>query len=151
MKQILVFLLAVLTLPVDAQKQKIGDMIESTSYNLDKIGVSRQQQYRPMGDAFVCDNGQNRYTRALYGSHTDWRLETSDRPIFAVVKKDHNRNIRFVAICDGKEYPMEQAFDCRASYVYGRRDYTLSSKDWGQAQIKLSAYNKTATLGEFDK
>ena len=69
-----------------AQSQKIGDFIESTSYNLDKIGVERQQQYQPRHGIFVCENGTNRYTRALYGSYTDWRLETSDRPVFAVVK-----------------------------------------------------------------
>ncbi|MDE6002817.1 MAG: hypothetical protein K2G76_04900 [Prevotella sp.] len=65
------------------QKQKVGDFIESTSYNLDKIGVERRQQYKPYQGGFVCQDGTNRYTRALYGSYTDWRLETSDRPIFA--------------------------------------------------------------------
>ena len=53
------------------------------------------QNYRPSGQAFVCSNGQNRYTRALYGSHPEWRVETSDRPVFAVVKKGHHRNLRF--------------------------------------------------------
>ena len=46
------------------------------------------QQYQPEGQAFVCVNGTNRFTRALYGSHTDWRVETSDRPVFALVKKN---------------------------------------------------------------
>ena len=46
------------------------------------------QNYRPSGQAFVCSNGQNRYTRALYGSHTEWRVETSDRPVFAL---DHQQ------------------------------------------------------------
>ena len=54
--------------------------------------VLAQKSYFPEGNAFVCENGTNRYTRALYGSYTDWRLETSDRPVFAVVKKDHHRN-----------------------------------------------------------
>ena len=64
------------------------------------------QQYQPEGQAFVCVNGTNRFTRALYGSHTDWRLETSDCPIFAVVKKGYHRNIRFVIEIDDIEYPM---------------------------------------------
>ena len=42
-----------------AQSQKIGDFIESTSYNLDKIGVERQQQYQPRHGSFVCENGTN--------------------------------------------------------------------------------------------
>ena len=78
-----------------AQKQ-IGDFIESKSNNEAKRGAARTLQYRPEGDAFVCVNGKNRYTRALYGGYTDYRLETSDRPIFAVFKKGYHRNIRFL-------------------------------------------------------
>ena len=63
-------------------QQKGGDFIESTSYKKSDEGV-RSQQYFPEGQAFVCTNGKNRYTRALYGSYTDWRVETSDVPIFA--------------------------------------------------------------------
>ena len=63
------------------------------SYNDGKQNVERTQQYFPEGDAFVCENGNNRFTRALYGSHTDWRVETSDRPVFAVVKKNKTWDI----------------------------------------------------------
>ena len=116
------------------QQQRAGDYIESTSYNLDKIGVERRQQYFPDGDAFVCENGTNRFTRALYGSYTDWRVETSDRPVFAVVKKNHHRNIRFrvngVAL-DSTDY-------CKASYVNGMRIYSLKDRRWGEdAELAL--------------
>ena len=117
---------------VFAQKQKIGDFIESTSYNLDKIGVERSQQYFPKDGAFVCENGTNRFTRALYGSHTDWRLETSDRPVFAVVKKGHHRNIRFEVSYQGQTYNLEQ-LACKAYYggqIPGARYYTLSDRQW---------------------
>lgn len=119
------------------QKQKVGDFIESTSYNLDKIGVERRQQYEPHHGDFVCQDGTNRYTRALYGSYTDWRLETSDRPIFAVVKKGHHRNIRFVLLKDGVEYPLEQTEHCRALYGSGRREYLLSDSRWGDATVRM--------------
>ena len=51
--------------------------------------------YRPDGRDIVCHDGQNRYTRALYGGYTDFRVETSDRPIFATYRSRHCRNIRF--------------------------------------------------------
>ena len=51
--------------------------------------------YRPDGRAFVCINGQNRYTRALYGGPTEFRIETSDRPVFAIYKKRDCRNVQF--------------------------------------------------------
>jgi hypothetical protein len=100
----------------------------------------RTLQYQPgAGGAFVCTDGNNRYTRALYGSHTDWRLETSDRPIFAVVKKGYHRNIRLVAQVDGVDYPLEQMSPCTASYVDGQRTYQLTVWDGAQLTIRVIA------------
>ena len=97
-------------------------------------GMTARSQYYPEDGAIVCVNGTNRFTRALYGSHTDWRVETSDRPVFAVVKKNHHRNIRFrvngVAL-DATDY-------CRASYVNGMRIYSLRDQRWGsEAELSL--------------
>ena len=137
MRQFLLALLPLVCLSASAQKQKIGDFIESTSYNLDKIGVKRSLQYRPHHCSFICNDGENRYTRALYGSYTDWRLETSDRPIFAVVKKGHHRNIRLVFETGGVVYPLEQTEHCRASYGMGRREYVLSDQRWGDGVLRI--------------
>ena len=96
----------------------------------------RTLQYQPgAGGDIVCLNGNNRYTRALYGSHTDWRLETSDRPIFAVVKKGYHRNIRFVAEIDGQDYPLEEIKPCIARYYQGMRTYQLNG--WGGARLDI--------------
>ena len=96
--------------------------------------VATFAQYKPEDGAFVCENGSNRFTRALYGSHSDWRVETSDRPVFAIVKKNHHRNIRFcvngVAL-DSTDY-------CKASYVNGMRIYSLRDPRWGtEAELAL--------------
>ena len=123
------------SLLVFAQKQKVGDFIESTSYNLDKIGVERSQQYFPKNGAFVCENGSNRFTRSLYGSYTDWRLETSDRPVFAVVKKGHHRNIRFTLEIDGQRVALDSTAQCVACYEAGQRTYRLSDPRWGGAEL----------------
>ena len=137
MRRFFLFYAALYCVHLLAQNQKVGDFIESTSYNLDKIGVGRQQQYQPRHGSFVCENGTNRYTRALYGSNTDWRLETSDRPVFAVVKKDHHRNIRFVLEKDGVAYPLDETEYCRASYKDGRREYLLKDKRWGEGVVRI--------------
>ena len=91
-------------------------------------------QYRPEDGGFVCENGTNRFTRALYGGYTDYRIETSDRPVFAVVKKNHHRNIRFrvngVAL-DSTDY-------CKATYINGMRIYSLRDHRWGDgAELAL--------------
>ncbi len=137
MRRILLLATLCLCAVANAQQQKIGDFIESTSYNLDKIGVVRQQQYQPRHGSFVCENGTNRYTRALYGSYTDWRLETSDRPVFAVVKKDHHRNIRFIFEKDGVAYPLDETEYCLSTYGNGRRYYLLQDQRWGDGYIRF--------------
>ena len=137
MRRILLLATLCLCAVANAQQQKIGDFIESTSYNLDKIGVVRQQQYQPCHGSFVCENGTNRYTRALYGSYTDWRLETSDRPVFAVVKKDHHRNIRFIFEKDGVAYPLDETEYCLSTYSNGRRYYLLQDQRWGDGYIRF--------------
>ena len=128
MRKQLLFLLALLgSTTAFAQKQKVGDFIESTSYNLDKIGVERSQQYYPEDGAFVCENGTNRFTRALYGGWTDYRIETSDRPVFAIVKKNHHRHLRFKA----NGVALDSADYCKAWYADGQRRYLLKDKRWG--------------------
>lgn len=123
----------------DIQK-KAGDYIESTSYNDIKRGKPRLLQYLPDGDDFVCVNGENRYTRALYGSHTAWRLETSDRPIFATYVKNDSRNISFrLHFPNGHVYPLEKTSWCEARYTPGRRSYILKDAAWGKkAFLKIS-------------
>lgn len=112
--------------PLAAQK-KVGDFIESKSYNDSKRGAERTQSYRPEGRAFVCENGTNRYTRALYGGYTDYRVETSDRPIFATFKKGKHRNVRFVV----NGVPADSTDYCKAWYADACRRYMLKDKRWG--------------------
>lgn len=122
------------------QPKKAGDLIESTSYNDHKRGAPRALQYLPSGEDFVCINGKNRYTRALYGSPTAWRLETSDRPIFATYVKNDSRNISFrLHLPDGTVTPLEETTRCEARYTPGRRSYSLQDKSWGKdALLKIS-------------
>ena len=116
--------------------KKAGDLIESTSYNDHKRGKPRTLQYLPDGEDFVCVNGKNRYTRALYGSHTAWRLETSDRPVFATYVKNDSRNIRFrLHLPGGVVTPLEETSWCEARYTPGRRSYRLKDDAWGKEAL----------------
>jgi len=93
-----------------------------------------RQQYRPEGRAFVCVNGENRYTRALYGSHTDWRIETSDRPVFALYKKNNCRNVQFRI----NGVKLDETDYCEARYVDGMRSYVVRHSAWGpKAVVRL--------------
>lgn len=101
-------------------------------------GVVRQQSYYPEGNAFVCVNGNYRYTRALYGSMAEWRVETSDRPIFATYKKNQTGNIRFRISYAGQVMWLDEVEYCKASYEAGRRDYLLKDRRWGKGELDIS-------------
>ena len=121
--------------------QGAGDRIESTSFNDHKRGASRTLQYRPDGEDFVSVNGKNRYTRALYGSHTAFRLETSDRPVFAVYEKRNSKNISFrLLLSDGSSVALDSTAWCESRYTPGRRSYRLTHPAWGEnAELQISA------------
>ena len=91
------------------------------------------QNYRPSGRAFVCSNGQNRYTRALYGGHTEWRVETSDRPVFAIYKKRDCRNVQLRV----NGVALDSTTQCDASYEAGMRSYKVRHQMWGNGVIRV--------------
>lgn len=127
---------AMMLVAIAAQAQKtISDFIESKSYNDANRGAARALQYTPNGRDFVCVNGDNEYTRALYGGYTEYRIETSDRPIFAIYNKRAHRNVRFRFVCDGREYPIEATDYCEARYSDGTRRYVVGDKAWGEARL----------------
>ncbi len=123
------------------------------------LGVStlaaahRELQYYPEGRGFVRENGSNRYTRALYGSHANWRLETSDRPIFATYDKVKAWNIQFNIRLGGHFYAMDSTSYCRAYYEGGKRTYVIRDDRWegGQVVIQvLAEHEGNNALWQFD-
>lgn len=99
----------------------------------------RTLHYQPEGRDIVCYDGQHRYTRALYGGYTDFRLETSDRPIFGTYRKRSHRNIRFSLTIGGKTVPLEQTTHCEARYNSGKRVYILTDDNWGKGKLIITA------------
>lgn len=101
----------------------------------------RDFQYLPEGNAFVCVNGNNRFTRSLYGTYDDSRLETSDRPVFAYYYKnaDNSTNIAFVAVTGDKKLPLDSVGYCKSWYSAGKRNYEVKDKSFGNAKILISA------------
>jgi hypothetical protein len=97
----------------------------------------RHLNYYPENRAFVCENGTNRFTRALYGGNSDYRIETCDRPLFAIVKKDHCRSLRF----EVEGVRLDSTQYCWSSYNEGIRTYILSDDRWsafGKGVVRVS-------------
>lgn len=138
-KWLFLWLAALLSMTVTAQK-RVGDFIESVSYNDDKRGQVRTVHYFPADDGFFCVNGTNRFTRALYGGHTSYRLETSDRPVFALFKDSRNcRNVQFRLTVGRLELALDSVETCQASYRRGIRNYRLADKRWGEGVLDVTA------------
>ncbi len=135
MKKNKLFLLILSLLPLATTAQrKIGDLIESTSYNTALMEMKRSLQYYPKDGGFACVNGNNRYTRALYGGYSEYRIETSDKPIFASYKKKLYRNIRMYA----NGLRLDSAEYCKSLYKDGQRSYLIKDKAWGNRILRLS-------------
>ena len=135
------------------QPQKIGDFIESTSYNEHRRNATRSLQYTPDGDDFVCINGKNRFTRALYGSHTAFRLETSDQPVFAAYTKKNPKHICFKLQTSGGTVALDSTEHCESRYTAGRRSYNLfhPSFEGGNLSIAtLALPDKEGAIWQFN-
>ena len=117
-----------------------GQNLGLKSYKNETAKEERTLNYLPEGNKFVCVNGQNRFTRALYGGYTEFRVETSDRPVFAIFKKGHHRNIRFfVHTPNGQSLQLDKTDYCKASYEDGIRSYIVKDKQWGSnAYIEIT-------------
>ena len=115
-----------------------ADLIEQTSYNDDKRGTTRTLQYYPAGNEFVCINGKNRYTRALYGGPTAFRLETSDRPVFAAYIDKNSQHISFWITVPGQvRKSLDSTSYCEARYYAGTRTYILKDRAWGKGELRI--------------
>ena len=101
--------------------------------------VERPTHYLPDGQDFVCINGTHRFTRALYGGHTAFRVETSDRPVFATYfKKDANYNLSFRLRVGESDVPLDSTSFCEARYRGGQREYILKDSRWNGGQLRIS-------------
>lgn len=129
MKHLLTAALLLCTVFTNAQKAKIGDYIENFTSNEPTGMKARTVQYVPDNGDFLCINGKNRFTRALYGNHTEYRVETSDKPVFALFKAKNYRSLRFYL--DGVQ--LDSVDYCEARYGKGRRSYVLRDKRWGES------------------
>lgn len=109
-----------------------------SSGRLNRLADSRTLHYYPDGHDIVCQDGDKRYNRALYGSYTEYRLETSDRPIFAVYRSKAHKNIRFRLTANGKTTPLELTTHAEARYNAGKRVYKLTDASWGKGSLTIT-------------
>ncbi len=97
----------------------------------------RELRYKPEGTDFVITNGNRLFTRALYGTHTAFRVETGDRPEFALYMPGMGGNFKFgIAAGDSSKW-LTTAKTITAKYSAGARLYTIEDPILGGGKLLL--------------
>ncbi|OON66520.1 DUF4450 domain-containing protein [Hymenobacter sp. CRA2] len=99
----------------------------------------RALRYRPAGTDFVIRNGNRRFTRALYGTHTAFRVEAGDLPEFALYLPGMGGNLKFGLVAGGRSKWLIKADSIEARYRPGTMLYRIQDPLLGpQGQLRLT-------------
>ncbi|MCD7710790.1 MAG: DUF4450 domain-containing protein, partial [Porphyromonadaceae bacterium] len=102
-------------------------------------GESRTLRYHPDGEDFVIVNGNRKFTRALYGSNTGFRLETSDVPEFGLYMPRMGGNLTLGVLVGEKSLWLNEADKVEARYRAGSRVYTITDPLLEKGSIVITA------------
>lgn len=109
--------------------------------------LDRPIRYRPDGDAFVIENGTERFNRPLYGGNTAFRVDGGDRPEFVLYLPGRGGNLRFaVRGRDGGIWWLHDARSITTRYRPGELDYRITDPRLG-GTIALTVVALAATEG----
>ena len=100
----------------------------------------RKLNYTPEGEEFVSINGKNRFTRAIYGTNTGFRFETSDYPEFGLYMPNLGGSI-YLAIStpQGSKW-INQLENIESRFKSGQRSYIITDKQLlGKGTLKIDA------------
>lgn len=101
--------------------------------------AERPFHYQPEGNSFVCINGDARFTRALYGGPTAFRLETSDRPEFALWLPGMGGNITFFLDTPQGRIDLDKTSYVCSRYTAGKRTYLIKLNPEGEGLVLIEA------------
>ncbi|MBQ8607748.1 MAG: DUF4450 domain-containing protein [Bacteroidaceae bacterium] len=101
----------------------------------EKLANERPMRYHPDGEDFVIVNGNRRFTRALYGGHTGFRVETGDIPEFALYLPRMGGNLTFSVRVGDVVVPLEKSDRIECRYRPGKRMYHITDSLLGEGNI----------------
>ncbi len=101
-------------------------------------GIERQVHYLPSGSNFICVDPYRKFNRALYGTHTAFRVEAGDLPEFALYMPGMGGNCQIGFVVNGKSKWASQCGSIKTTYVPGSMVYELQDPLLGKGQINLT-------------
>ncbi|CAM3923338.1 protein of unknown function [Pedobacter westerhofensis] len=100
-------------------------------------GEERSLRYHPEGADFVIRNGSRRFNRAIYGSHTAFRVEAGDLPEFALYMPGMGGNLQIGLSRGTKSLWLIKAQDIIARYTPGKMSYVVHDPLLGKAALHV--------------
>ncbi|MDP4277237.1 MAG: DUF4450 domain-containing protein [Bacteroidota bacterium] len=88
-------------------------------------GKERTLRYSPDGDAFFIKNGNQRFTRAIYGTNTPFRFETSDFPEFGLYMPNFGGSLYMALATQDTAVWVKDLDVVESRFVSGKRTYLL--------------------------
>lgn len=98
---------------------------------------TRELRYKPDGEDFVITNGKRLFTRALYGTHTAFRIEAGDRPEFALYMPGMGGNFKIGIESGGNSKWLTNAKKITARYRPGSMIYDVEDELMGSGRLTL--------------
>lgn len=95
----------------------------------------RKMRYSPDGEDFVITNGDRLFTRALYGTNTGFRVETGDRPEFALYMPGMGGNLKLGIATDDISKWLTGASQVTSRYRAGSRLYSIKDSLLGEGTL----------------
>ena len=102
-------------------------------------GLERSVRYSPVGRDFVIMNGGRRFNRALYGTHTAFRVEAGDLPEFAMYLPGMGGNLQFGLLDGDSSKWLIRARSIRATYRPGSMIYEIKDRILGNGILTITA------------
>jgi hypothetical protein len=125
------FIIVLLYLPAFAFCQWENNRFSENEFS------SRTLRYHPEGTDFVILNGNRRYNRALYGTHTAFRVEAGDLPEFALFMPGIGGDFKLGIISGNMSKWCNDFSYIQSSYRPGSMIYHLKDEILEKAQIDL--------------
>jgi hypothetical protein len=102
--------------------------------------IHRSVRYRPVGSEFVNINGDKRFSRAIYGTNTGFRFETSDYPEFGLYMPNLGGSVN-LAVCRGEQAVWVNRLKwVESRFESGKRTYTLKDAELlGKGRLCITA------------
>lgn len=95
-------------------------------------GQERQLRYKPEGEYFVGKNGDKRFTRAIYGTNTGFRFETSDYPEIGLYMPRLGGSIYMALQTADTTIWMKDLSSIETRFRSGERRYIIQDKQYLQ-------------------